>query len=260
MAAEGLAAIRGGDAQRGLDRMREAFERAPRDLVVGNAWRMAAMSLKRDFIADPSRGGTETERLPAWLAREPLATLERMDREQRGREVTVQHALAWADEIVLFHALEIRAPANVESVKLLTEVLEREPAYVPALFGRGLGYLHRPVRLVWPEARKAAADAASRDFALAVAVGNRIGGASPRLRATLALALGDAHAREGRPDRARSWWQVAGNASGDETIRAAVRRRFGWRDEEMLDRLGVELEARLLDRSDPVTDLAVMWR
>ena len=35
-------------------------------------------------------------------------------------------------------------------------ILEQEPAYVPALFGRGLNYLHRPARLVWPESKKMA--------------------------------------------------------------------------------------------------------
>jgi hypothetical protein len=219
---------------------------------------MEAMNLKRRYINDPSRGATETERLPAWLAGEPLATTARLHRERPGREIQLQHALAWADEIVLFHALEIQAPANVESVQLLSELLEREPAFVPGLYGRGLGYLHRPARLVWPEKRKAPADAASRDLGLAVAIGTRVGGASPRLRATLALALGDAYAKEGRPDRARSWWQITQNLSPD--FREAVRRRFAWQDAELIDRLETELQTRLLDPRDPLTDLAVMWR
>jgi hypothetical protein len=210
-------------------------------------------------MADPSRGATETERLPVWLANEPLATIRRLEARRADREVTLQHALAWADEIVLYPALEIQAPANVEAVNLLTALLEREPAFVPALYGRGLNYLHRPIRLVWPESRKAPPDAASHDLGLAVAIGIRIGGASPRLRATLAMALGDAHAREGHPDRARSWWQIAQNA-GDPAIQPAVRRRFAWSDDEMLDRLEAELESRLRDGERPLTDLAVMWQ
>lgn len=259
-AVAGLALIRRDDPEQGLARLREAFERAPHDLVLGNAYRMAAMSLKRRFIADVSRGGTETERLPDWLAHEPLATLERMDRGHAAREVTLQHALAWADEIVLFPALEIQAPANVESVKLLTALLEREPSYVPALYGRGLNYLHRPARLVWPENRKTAPDAASRDFGLAVAIGARVGGASPRLRGTMALALGDSYAKEGRVERARSWWQIAENAGHDSSLDAAVRRRFTWENPALPDRLEAELEGRLLSPDPPLTDLAVMWR
>src|SRR5439155_2405241 len=111
----------------------------------------------------------------------------------------------WVDELLLFPALEIQAPASVESVNLLTSTLAHDPAYVPALYGRGLNYLHRPARLVWPEARKAAPDAASRDIGRCVAIGRSIGGASPRLVASLALSLGDAYAKEGKPERARSW-------------------------------------------------------
>ena len=137
---------------------------------------------------------------------------------------------------------------------MFTSLLQEDPVYVPALFGRGLNYLHRPVRLVWPEARKAAPDAASHD------IGRRIGGASPMLVATLALNLGDAYAKEGRPERARSWWQVAQNASRDSLLRAGVRRRFTWSDSNMLDELEAELEHERLDLDHPLSDLSVMWR
>jgi tetratricopeptide (TPR) repeat protein len=257
-AAQGVSLARGADPEQGVLLLRQAFEHAPRDLVIGNAFRMETFHLKRRFAQDATRGATETERLPAWLAHEPLATLERMERAGAPREVTLQHALAWADEIVLFPALEIQAPANVESVKLLTALLEREPAYVPALYGRGLGYLHRPARLVWPEARKAAPDAASHDLGLAVAVGSKVGGASARLRGTLALTLGDAYAKEGRADRARSWWQIAENS--DPALREAVRRRLSLPNDGLLDGVAALLTERLRDTDHPLTDLAVMWR
>jgi hypothetical protein len=260
VAAEGMRLIHAGDHATGFARLREAFESVPRDLVIGNAYRMAALHLKSRYMADPSLGATETERIPDWLAREPLATIERVHERSAEREVTLQYAMAWADEIVLFHALEIQAPANVESVRLLSELLEREPAYVPALYGRGLGYLHRPARLFWPEARKAPPNAASRDLGLAVAIGTKIGGATPRLRSRLTLALADAYGKEGQASRARSWWQVAQNIGKDSWLQEAVRRRFAFQDADLLDRLEVELEHRLADLEDPLTDLAIMWR
>ena len=117
-----------------------------------------------------------------------------------------------------------------------------------------------PARLVWPEARKAAPDAASRDLGLCVAIGRRVGGGSPRLRATLALTLGDAYAKEGKPDRARSWWQIAQNTGRDPALLDAVRRRFAWQDGELLDRIEAELEGRMLDLEHPLTDLSLVWR
>lgn len=258
-AAEGLARIRAGDVETGFAVTRAAFEAAPRDLAIGNAFRMAALHLKRAYAADAERGATELERVPAWLAPEPRATLARLHARDPNREVTLQYALAWADDILLYPALEIRAPANVESVKLLGELLQREPAYVPARFGRALGYLHRPARLVWPEARRAPASAASDDLGHAVAIGMKVGGASPRLRGRLALTLGDAFAKEGRYERARSWWQIAENA-GDPATRASVQPRYAWSDAEMSQKLEDALDARLLDFDDPLTDLAVMWR
>lgn len=260
LAAEGLAAVRRGEAEQGLEKLCEALSRKPRDLVIGNAYRMAVFHLRRTWLADVTRRETLAKRLPPYLEREPVATLERLRREHPSRETTLQLALAWVDELMLFPALEIQAPASVESVNLLSEVLASDPVYVPALYGRGLNYLHRPARLVWPEARKAAPDAASRDLALCVAIGRRIGGAPPRLVATLALALGDAYAKEGRPGHARSWWQIAQNSSRDSALLESIRRRFAWQDDEMLDRLEAELEGRLLDLEQPLTDLSVMWR
>ncbi len=259
-AARGLAALRRGDVSHGLEMVHRAIRLAPDDLVLGNAYRMAVFHLRRDALADAARRQTLAERLPPALEHEPIAFLEGLRLEHPSRETTLQLALAWVDELLLFPALEIKAPASVESVNLFSEVLAEDPYYVPALFGRGLNYLHRPARLVWPESRKAAPGAASRDLGLCVAFGRKVGGAPPRLVATLALTLGDAYAKEGRPQRARSWWQIAENASRDPELLQAVRRRFGWQDQEMLARLEAELEGRMLDLEHPLTDLSVMWQ
>ena len=194
------------------------------------------------------------------LVAQPIAFLQQLAAQQPSREATLQLALAWVDEMLLYPALEIKAPASVESVHLLSAILVHDPTYVPALYGRGLNYLHRPARLVWPEAQKTVPDAASHDLGLCVALGRKIGGGSPRLVSTLALALGDAYAKEGHHDRARSWWQIAQNASSDADVRAAIERRWGWTDGEVLDRLESELEGRMLDLEHPMTDLALMWR
>jgi hypothetical protein len=260
LAGAGLALIRRGAIEPGLDRLREGLERAPRDLVIGNAYRMAVFQLRRVAMTDSLRLASLAADLPPLLDREPRATLEAIQREHPSREATLQLALAWVDDLLLFPALEIQAPASVESVTLLSSLLAQDPVYVPALYCRGLNYLHRPARLVWPEARKAAPDAASHDIGMCVAIGRHIGGASPRLVATLALSLGDAFAKEGKPERARSWWQIAQNACHDAWVQSAVRRRFAWRDAEMIERVEAELESRRLDIDQPLTDLSVIWR
>lgn len=257
LAGAGLAAVRRGDADGGLMRLRVALEHAPTDLVLGNAYRMAVFNLKRAAMAGSGRDATLAASLPPLLEREPRATLQAIEQATPSREIQLQLALAWIDDLLLFPALEIQAPASVESVTLLSDVLAHDPVYVPALYCRGLNYLHRPARLVWPEAKKMAPDAASHDIGLCVAVGRKIGGATPKLVATLALSLGDAYAKEGRAERARSWWQIAQNS--DASVRDAVRRRFAWRDAELLEKIEGELEARRLDVDRPMTDLSIIW-
>ena len=260
LARRGLELARAGSTAASLDSLRAAVSLAPRDIVIGNAYRMTVFDLKRRALADTAARTTLAETLPPELAHEPFALFEQLRRDHPSREVTLQLALAWVDELLLFHALEIAAPASVTSVDLFTEILNAQPAYVPALYGRGLNYLHRPARLVWPESHKAAPDAASHDIGLAVAIGRRIGGASPGLVGTLALALGDAYAKEGKLERARSWWQIAQNSDHGPAVRDAVKQRLGWQNAEVRDRLEDELERRMLDVDHPLTDLAVMWR
>jgi hypothetical protein len=259
-ATAGTALVRRGEMAAGLERLRAAVTLAPRDLVIGNAYRMEVFRLRRAAMSDVVHRESLGPVLPMALEGQPIAFLESLQREHPSRETTLQLALAWADEIVLNGALEIKAPASVESVKWFTAILREDPSYVPALYGRGLNYLHRPARLVWPEREKARPDAASRDFGACVAIGRQLGGASPMLVASLALALGDAYAKEGRASHARSWWQIARNACSDPVVLDAVRRRFTWGDAEMLDRLEAELEGRMLDLDHPMTDLAIMWR
>lgn len=260
LGAEGLRRIRGGDVQGGLADLRAAAARSPSDLVLGNAYRMAVFRLRREALARGVDRLTLAARMPPALAGEPLRFLQELVRDQSSREARLQLALAWVDEMLLFPALEIKAPASVESVDILGGILAEEPAYVPALYGRGLNYLHRPARLVWPEADKAPADAASRDLGSSVAIGRRLGGGSTRLQATLALALGDAYAKEGQAERARSWWQIARNLCRETDLADAVQRRLQWSDKDLLDRLEEELEGRMLDLEHPMTDLALMWR
>jgi hypothetical protein len=176
------------------------------------------------------------------------------------REVRLQLALAWVDKMLLFPALEIKAPSSVGAVDILTRLIDGEdPAYVPALFARGLNHLHRPARLVWPESENTPPDAAARDIGLCVAIGRRLGAGSDRLQATLAIALGDAYVKAGRYGVARSWWQIAQNLSGDDDLHQAIRRRYAWHDDEMIDRLEEELDRARSQLENPMTDLALMW-
>lgn len=259
-AAAGLVAIHDGDPQRGLDSLRAGLAQAPDDLVLGNAFRMAVFHLRRQYLGDAAGRVTLAAQVPAWLEHEPFVTLDRLYAQHPCREMALNRALAWSDELVLYGALEIKAPASVESVKLLTALLQSEPTYVPALYGRGLNYVHRPKRLEWPEAKKMAPDAASADVGLSVAIGRHVGGASPQLVATLALTLGDAYAKEGQAERARSWWQIANNSCREPEITEAVRRRLTWQDDQLLDALESELETRMRDTAHPLTDLSMMWR
>jgi tetratricopeptide (TPR) repeat protein len=260
LAAAGRAKLTSGDLAGGIADLRAAVERAPDDLVLGNAYRMAIFRLRRQVLAGGADRTTLAAHMPDEIAGEPLAFLEKLVAEHPSRETRLQLALAWVDEMLLFPALEIKAPASVESVRILSEVLAQDPWYVPALYARGLNYLHRPARLVWPEAQKAPLDAASADLARCVAAGRKVGGGSPRLVGTLAMTLGDAYAKEGRPERARSWWQIAQNACHDAELHAAVQRRFEWEDAHVLDALESELAGRMLDTEHPMTDLALMWQ
>jgi tetratricopeptide (TPR) repeat protein len=256
----GRLAVEGGDVPAGLEQMRRGIELAPDDLVLGNAYRMVAFSQRRAFLNAAKQQGSLTPEFPPHLDRQPIAYFEGLDRRHPCRETKLQLALAWVDEMLLFPALEIKAPASVEAVDILTRLLEGgEDAYVPALFARGLNHLHRPARLVWPESRRTAPDAAAQDIGKCVAIGRKLGAGSPKLQATLAMALGDAYVKAGRFGNARSWWQIAQNLCRDRDVHDAVFRRYGWPDEQTLDRLEEELDRCRSELDHPMTDLAMMW-
>jgi hypothetical protein len=243
-----------------LETMRDGVRGEPANLVLANAYRMEVFRLRRDFLNEARKRGELTPKFPPHLDRQPIVFFEELVREHPSRETKLQLALAWVDEMLLFPALEIKAPSSVEAVKILTNIIDNgNEYYVPALFARGLNHLHRPARLVWPEADKTPPDAAARDIGLCVAIGRKVGGGSPRLQATLAMTLGDAHVKAARLSVARSWWQIAQNLCRDDDIQQAVRRRYGWRDEEILERLEEELDRARMELDHPMTDLALMW-
>ena len=256
----GIADYRRGDTTAALDAMRRGIRLDPKNLVLANAYRMVVFRLRRDFLAASRRALAVTPKFPPELDGQPIAFFEELDRQHASRETKLHLALAWVDEMLLFPALEIKAPASVQSVDLLTQVIDKDdPAYVPALFARGLNHLHRPARLVWPESARTPKDAAARDIGRCVAIGRRLGAGSARLQATLALCLGDAYVKAGRLNVARSWWQITQNLCRDEDLQTAVRRRYAWQNEEILDRLEDELDRGRSELDHPMTDLALMW-
>jgi hypothetical protein len=257
---EGLRRIRAGDTVDGLERMREGIRLDPDNLVLANAYRMETFRLRRAYLKQARAGLMLTAEFPPHLEKQPILFFEGLVADHPSRETRLHLALAWVDLMLLFPALEIKAPASVESVSLLTEILDGgDPGYVPALFARGLNHLHRPARLVWPEAAETPIDAAVQDIGRCVAIGRMYDVGSDRLRAGLAVALGDAYVKTGRYDVARSWWQIAQNLCADDHLRAAVRRRYAWTNDDMLDCLEAELDRSRADLGRPLSDLSFMW-
>ncbi len=257
----GIFKIADGEAPGGLENIRKGVRMAPDNLAIGNVYRMEVFRQRREYLAEARLRGSLTPQFPPHLESQPIVFFESLVAEFQTRETKLQLALAWVDEMLLFPALEIKAPASVQAVDILTEVIENgNENYVPALFARGLNHLHRPARLVWPESAKTPPDAAVRDIARCVAVGRRIDAGSSGLQAFLAMTLGDAYVKAGRNNVARSWWQIAQNLSHDSNVQSAVRRRYAWNDEEILDRLEQELDRARAELEDPMTDLALMWR
>lgn len=257
---DGIATVALGDAPKGLEQMRQGLRQDPDNLVLANAYRMECFRLRREFLRSAAGQSQVVPTFPPHLDREPIAFFESLAREHPSRETKLHLALAWVDLMLLFPALEIKAPASVEAVNVLGTVLDGpDPNYVPALFARGMNHLHRPARLVWPEADKYPPDAAARDLARCIAIGRKFDAGSKLLQARLAIALGDACIKAGRLGNARSWWQVAQNLSGEAGVQQAVRRRYAWRDEEALDRLEEELDRARSQLDHPMTDLAMMW-
>lgn len=256
----GINAYRRGDTKEALKLMRQGIRLEPNNLVLANAYRMVVLGLRRDSLASARRELILTPRFPPELDRQPIVFFEELDRGHSTRETKLNLALAWVDEMLLFPGLEVKAPSSVKAVDLLTQVIENNnPGYVPALFARGLNHLHRPSRLVWPESTKTSLDAAAQDIGKCVAIGRRFNVGSARLQATLALDLGDAYVKTGRLSVAHSWWQIAQNLCRDDGLQTAIRRRYTWQNEEMLDRLEDEQERGRSEPNHSMTDLALMW-
>lgn len=259
-ARQGFTQTGAGEESKGLAMMAASVRAEPGNLAIGNAYRMVVFRLQRKYLSDAHKRGVLTPSFPDHLRNQPIALFEALANETDSREARLQLALAWIDKMLLFPALEIKAPSSVESVKLLTDILNDDNAgYVPALFARGLNHLHRPARLVWPESDKTPPDAAARDIGMCVAIGRRLGLGSARLQARLATALGDAYVKAGRLNVARSWWQIAQNLCRDRDVYETIRTRFGWRDEQALDLLELELDRARSALDTPMTDLAMMW-
>jgi hypothetical protein len=252
-------AIGRGDDAASFRALGEIVEAAPTDLVLGNAFRMQVYRAKRAFLAAAAEKGERSPALPPHLSAEPMATLQRAAASGATRELGVQIALASVDQMVLNPALEVKAPASIDSVHAFSSVLQSAPYYVPALVGRGLNHLNRPRNLVWPEKPAPPPDAASTDLALAAAVGAKVGGASARVKGLLLLLLGDAYAHEGKAGVARGWWTVAQQTTNDPGVQAELALRAQWPEREMPDRLEARLEERMADMDAPLSDLSFLW-
>jgi len=254
-----IAKLSAGQVDEGLALFSAALAERPDDIALGNELRMRVHGQKRAFFEAARAAGNRMPQLPEGLRKEPLATLERIAAQKPSREIRFQIGMAHADTMILYPALEIRAPASVDSVKAFTGILAAEAFYVPALVGRGLNHIHRPRNLVWPEKPAPPPDAGSHDVALAVAAGRKVGGASDRLEAILMMLLGDAYAHEEQVDQAKSWWATAAESTNDPDVREQLRLRASWRDAEVPDRLDAHLAERLADLDHPLTDLSFLW-
>ena len=256
----GFELIRNDEAEYGLEMIQSGVRRAPATLALCNAYRMAVFKLQREFLQRSHAQAVLTPAFPPFLDNEPMEFFEALLGESDAREIRLHLALAWVDRMLLFPALEIKAPSSVEAVGILTSLLDDGNAgYVPALFARGLNRLHRPARLVWPESQSTSPDAAARDIGLCIAIGRRFRAGSSRLHATLAIALGDSYVKAGRLGVARSWWQIAQNLSDEPGTRDAVRRRYGWQDGDILEQLERDLDRARSALDEPMTNLAMMW-
>ncbi len=253
-----------GTAEPALKMFKTAMRKDPRNLAIANDFRMHVLRSKRDWLRQHSDQNRMAPKFPHYLVNEPMRTFESIYRVHKIREVKFQLAMSYIDNMLLFPALEIKAPASVQAVEVLTDIIEAPSGdnqfYVPALYARGLNYLYRPFDLEWPEKIKAAPDAASADLAKCVAIGQKVGGGSTELKAELSLALGDAYAREGRLSKARSWWQIAKTMLPEEAFRLRVQKRLSWEDDDVRPHLERLLEKRMNNLEQPLSDMRFMWK
>ena len=158
-----LKEIRGGNEEQGFHAIQEIVRNNPANLVIGNVLRMEALRLKQKWLASNADKSEIALVFPEYLNDEPIRFYRGLAKANPSREVKLQLALALVDHMLLFPALEIKAPSSVEAVEVLTDIIEHGNAdgayYVPALYARGLNYLYRPFNLVWPEKIAAPRDA-----------------------------------------------------------------------------------------------------
>lgn len=256
--------VRLGNEENGIRRLQALVRRDPTNLVLGNLLRVQVFTLIRHWLVVNANQGEIALKLPAYLEDQPARFFHDLLGQRGNREVKLQLALALVDHMLLFPALEIKAPASVEAVEILSGILDQSDIhaayYVPALYARGLNYLYRPFNLVWPERIAAVPDAASKDIGLAIAVGQKIGAGSTGLKGELSLALGDAYAKEGKLNTARSWWQLANNLARDDRMRHRVFTRLQWNDEDLSANLEATLQKQMDDIDHPLSDLRIMWQ
>ena len=112
------------DAQHGnlkaLEQIRQGTRLEPNNLVLANAYRMVVFKLRRDFLAAARHESIAAPPFPAELERQPIVFFEELDRQHPSRETKLNLALAWVDEMLLFPALEIKAPSSVQAVDIVT--------------------------------------------------------------------------------------------------------------------------------------------
>jgi tetratricopeptide (TPR) repeat protein len=257
-----MARIRAGQAEAGLEQLEQAVRLAPENLALGNALRMQVFERRRTFQLENDGAQGLLRAPPAWLDRRSIAVFRRLAQEQPRRETRLQLAAALLDEMLLAPSLEVRAGVTFEALELLRGVLEesaRGAYYLPARYARGLVYLYRPANLLWSDKIDAALRRARDDLAVCVATARQVGLESGNVGGRLALALGDTYAKEGLPERARSWWQIAHAVSPQEAVRARVRTRMTWADPQIIDRLERELDAELRQAERPLSDMSLLW-
>ena len=96
----------------GLEDMRRGIRLEPENLVLANAYRMIVFGLRRDFLAATRRQSISVPRFSPELDHQPIAFFEELVRQHPSRETKLSLALAWVDEMLLFPALEIKAPSS----------------------------------------------------------------------------------------------------------------------------------------------------
>ena len=249
-----------GEDESTIRQLETAVQTDPDNLVLGNLLRMKILKLKREWIRKLASRSELTLEFPELLQDQPIKFFRELVERHPSNVTKLQLSLTLVDHMLLFPALEIKAPSSVEAVEILTDVLKEDPYYVPALYARGLNYLYRPFNLVWPEKIAAPPNAASDDLSLCVAVGEKTGAGSDALKSELSLALGDAYAKEQRFNLARSWWQIANNIARTDQLRERVFKRLTWNDNDVRTNLEDLLQHQMEDLDHPLSDLRFMWQ